>query len=88
MVFGGKLVKCQEIGMTKIKKMKKNELFSKDFEAYSLHNYTVENLDNFDVLGKSSKCAQAFKVKNKEIYGVLFHPEVRNQDVILNFISS
>ena len=30
---------------------------------------------------------QAVKLKGKEFYGVLFHPEVRNKNMILEFIS-
>ena len=32
-----------------------------------------------------SKCSQAIKHKEKEIYGVLFHPEVRQKKLIFNF---
>ena len=33
-----------------------------------------------------SKIPQAIKHKEKKIYGVLFHPEVRNKELILNFV--
>jgi GMP synthase-like glutamine amidotransferase len=85
-VFGARLVKCLEIGMTQIISLKDNLLFSGDFKAYSLHSYCVEASEIFEVWAKSSKCVQVIKHKTKPIYGVLFHPEVRNQELIKRFI--
>ena len=69
------------------------ENFKKDFlglkgkqEVYHLHN----NYVNFSRLPFSgftdNKITQAIKHKQKKIYGVLFHPEVRNREIILNFV--
>ena len=71
----------------------KENLGSKDFlglkgeqEVYHLHNYYVDfsKLRDFEVFS-SSKISQAVKCNIKEIYGVLFHPEVRQKDLIKNF---
>jgi GMP synthase (glutamine-hydrolysing) len=86
MVFGARLVKCLEIGMTHIISLKDNPLFSADFKAYSLHSYCVETSEEFEVWAKSAKCIQFIKHKTKPIYGALFHPEVRNQELIKRFI--
>ncbi len=43
MVFGARLVKCLEIGMTPITTLKENPFVSGDFKAYSLHSYCVES---------------------------------------------
>jgi GMP synthase (glutamine-hydrolysing) len=88
LVFGGYLENCREIGMIKIETFKKNILFSSTFQAYSLHNYSLEPPAEFEMLAKSENCIQAIKHKNKDIYGVLFHPEVRNKEVIQNFIQA
>ena len=85
-IFNCSLKKSTEIGMTKIKTVKKNKLFDSEFEAYSLHNYSVNSLKNIEIIAKSDKCINAIIIKNKEIYGVLFHPEVRNQEIINNFL--
>jgi|SRR3989344_2375450 len=85
-VFDCSLKRCTEIGMTKIKTFKENKLFNHKFEAYSLHNYSINNSNKIDIIAKSGKCIQAIKVKNKEAYGVLFHPEARNEEVISNFL--
>lgn len=87
LVFGGKLKKKTEIGFFK-------ENFSKDFlgffgekEVYHLHNYYIDfsNLKDFEVFA-GNKISQAVKHKEKNIYGVLFHPEVRNKEWIVNFV--
>jgi len=86
LVFGAHLEKCREIGMTEVVTMKANLLFSSRFKVYSLHNYAIAPSDEFEVLAKSAKCVQAIKHKQKDIYGVLFHPEVRNKEVVQRFI--
>jgi GMP synthase-like glutamine amidotransferase len=85
-VFGATLIKSLEIGMTQITTLKENTLFSGDYRAYSLHSYCVEPFGDFEAWAKSKKCIQAAKHKHKEIYGVLFHPEVRNKEILQQFI--
>jgi GMP synthase-like glutamine amidotransferase len=85
-VFGAKLFKSLEIGMTDVNVLKSNELVSKDFKAYSLHSFCVEPSDVFEIWAKSIKCAQIIKHKTSPIYGVLFHPEVRNEIILRDFI--
>jgi len=85
-VFGMRLIRCLEIGMTQISMLKENPLFCGDFKAYSLHSYCVESPGNFYVWAKSTKCVQIIKHKIKPIYGMLFHPEVRNPELIKRFI--
>ncbi len=87
LVFGLHLAKCLEIGMTQMTLLKENSLFSTDaFRAYSLHNYSVGTSTEFEVLAESAKCLQAIKHRQRPLYGVLFHPEVRNPDIITRFI--
>ncbi len=86
LVFGLRLAKCLEIGMTEITTLKENPLFSAKFKAYSLHNYSVQSSSEFEVLAESARCMQALKHKQKPVYGVLFHPEVRNAEIIQRFI--
>lgn len=87
-IFGCDLHDCQEIGMTKVKTLMGNKLFEGEFEVYSLHNSGVGMNENLNILAESGKCIQAIKHKEKEIYGVLFHPEVRNHDMIIKFLNS
>lgn len=85
LVFGSELIKGKEIGIKNIE-VEKNKLFSEDFEVYELHSSSLKNLNNFEILAKSDSTIQAIKHKNKEIYGIIFHPEVRNCKIIGNFL--
>ena len=76
-----------EIGMTVAN-------FSKEFlgiekgsrEIYSLHQVGVRKVRKyFEVYAVSNKGIQAIKHKKKPFYGVLFHPEVRNKKMVVNF---
>jgi GMP synthase (glutamine-hydrolysing) len=86
-VYGEQLVPCQQVGMTAIATTKPNPLFSGAFQAYSLHTYTTASgSQTFESIAQSAKCIQAVVHKEKPIYGVLFHPEVRNPDILKRFI--
>ena len=84
LIYDGELNKQQEIGL--------NEIFFKEeflgvnnkLEVYELHNFCAFSKE-FKIYAKSKKCPQAIKHKKKPFYGVLFHPEVRNKKLILNF---
>ncbi len=87
LIFGSKLKPKTEIGY--YFEFFKNSFLSleREHEVYHLHNnYT--NLPKDFVKFTNSKIPQAIKHKTKDIYGVLFHPEVRNQKLIENFINS
>lgn len=84
-VFGQRLYRSQEIGFFR-------ERFEKDFfglsdevEVYHLHNnYISFDEKKFDVYS-GERVAQAVRKKRTKIYGCLFHPEVRNREMILKF---
>jgi GMP synthase (glutamine-hydrolysing) len=86
LIFNGKLKKQQEIGLKKVDFKKEFFDFFGVKEVYELHNFYVESSE-YDIIALSKNCPQAIKHKNKNIYGVLFHPEVRNKDLIINFIN-
>lgn len=88
LVFGSRLKKCPGIGMTKITTLNENPLFSSTFEAYTLHNYSVVPSREFEALAESPDCLQAFRHRERTVYGLLFHPEVRNPDILQRFIRS
>ena len=58
---------------------------NKKQEVYHLHNIYVDFSEEFEKF-TTSKVPQAIKHKNKKIYGALFHPEVRQKKLILNFV--
>ncbi len=86
LVYGVPLKACLKIGMTQIATTHPNPLFAGIFQAYTLHSYSVACSETFEVLARSSECIQAIKHRQKPIYGVLFHPEVRNQGILHNFV--
>ena len=82
---GGEIAKTQEIGFF-------IEEFNKEFlsikgkqEVYHLHNNYVTLPKDFISYTKS-KIPQAIKRETREMYGVLFHPEVRNKELINRFL--
>jgi GMP synthase (glutamine-hydrolysing) len=86
LVFGESLKRCLQVGMAEVSTLKENPLFQGKFNAYGLHNYSVASSKTFEILAKSTKCIQAIKHKQRSIYGVLFHPEVRNHEILKQFI--
>jgi GMP synthase (glutamine-hydrolysing) len=86
LVFGSRLRRCLGIGMTEISTCTENPLFSATFKAYTLHNFSVEPSVEFEVLAESTQCAQAVKHGQRDVYGVLFHPEVRNPEILQRFV--
>jgi GMP synthase (glutamine-hydrolysing) len=87
-IFKGIIRKEPQIGFF-------HERFHKTFlgldgskEVYHLHNYYIDfsELDIFDSYCTSdNEIVQAVKHIKKNIYAVLFHPEVRQKELILNF---
>jgi len=86
LVFGCRLKQSVGIGMTQIRTVRENPLFSLTFRVYELHNFTLDPCEAFDVLAESENGIEAVKHKEKLMYGVLFHPEVRNREIIERFI--
>ena len=84
--FGAELREAKEIGVAKIKVLEENALLSEDLEVYELHRNSLTNLNQFDILAETSESVQAIKHKQKKFYGIIFHPEVRNHQVIMNFL--
>lgn len=80
------LADCMQVGMTEIATAKENPLFGGTFQAYTLHSLSVAPSDVFETLATSENCIQATKHKQKPIFGVLFHPEVRNPEILKKFV--
>jgi GMP synthase (glutamine-hydrolysing) len=85
MGYGSTLVDCREIGLFDIDSLKDNPLFSGKFKAYCLHKKAVEPSSELEVLARSLGCVQAIKHIKTPQYGVLFHPEVRNIEILRKF---
>jgi GMP synthase (glutamine-hydrolysing) len=86
MIFGGKLKEKLEIGYFHENFRKKFFGLGGDQEVYHLHSNYIEFSDEFEIFN-DGEIAQAVKHKGKDIYGVLFHPEVRQKEMILEFVN-
>ncbi len=86
--FGGSIEPCFEVGMTDIRVVAPDPLFSgrETFSAYELHKYAVQVPKEFMPLAVSDRCVQAIRHRSLPLYGLLFHPEVRNWWIIERFL--
>ena len=86
--FGGGTEPCCEIGMTDVKVLAPDPLFDgrEGFPAYELHEYAVQVPETFIPLAASGLCVQAIRHRSLPLYGLLFHPEVRNEWVVERFL--
>lgn len=86
--FGGRIIPCKEIGMTDITILKSDPLFSgRDLmNVWELHQSGVWIPESFNTLARSTAGVQVFRLQTRPWYGVLFHPEVRNEWIITNFL--
>jgi GMP synthase (glutamine-hydrolysing) len=82
--FGIPLQDKTVIGPRRVEVVAENPLTEGEFNAYFLHTKT--GVGNFKVLAKSEGTPCIIKHPEKEIYGVIFHPEVMNEDIIEGFL--
>ncbi|MBP2132542.1 GMP synthase (glutamine-hydrolyzing) [Methanomicrobium sp. W14] len=87
-IFGGKIIPDKKIGMTTVKKIRDNPILKgmDEFEAYELHLNSVEMPECFDTIAESGSGVQVASHSQKPVYGIVFHPEVRNEQVVRNFL--
>lgn len=88
-VFGGEIVPQPKIGLEKIDIVKESPLLGqpREIEGYHLHNFGVTLPLGFDLVAGRLDSIEAFKHANKSIYGIIFHPEVRNRWIVERFVS-
>jgi GMP synthase-like glutamine amidotransferase len=96
LIEGEKLMNCIKIGFEEIITIDKSEkekilknINLENKRVYELHNKCFKkiNKNKFEIILKSSNCIELFKLKNKDFYGVQFHPEVILKEIIINFIN-
>ena len=86
LVYGSELKKGCEIGSREIEVVVDDKVLKgvRLRESFVLHNSYVDVPKGFVLLAKTAECPQLFK--KGDVYGVLFHPEVRDKKLIENFI--
>ena len=87
--LGGTVGPGEEIGMTEVTVPAPDPLFAgrESFPAYELHTLACTDPGPLRVLAVSDRCIQAVRHPDKPVYGVMFHPEVRNEWVVERFLS-
>jgi GMP synthase (glutamine-hydrolysing) len=87
LVHGGTLRQEYEIGMTTVRVTQPDSLLPDRpaFEAYELHSFASDFPPGWMVTAVSDRCVQAVHHPDRPFYGVMFHPEVRNDPVVERF---
>ena len=85
LAHGGRLISEEAIGVQQVTVTEVNPFCHGTFNAYFLHTKAVQGLEPLAVSGKRVVMA---KVHGKEQYGVIFHPEVMNPELIKKFSGS
>ena len=84
---GGEIIMQRESGTGQVETLTENPRCSGNFEAFVLHHYTAEPGPQFEMLAQSKDCVQVVRHRELPHYGVLFHPEVRNEQLVRNFLA-
>lgn len=88
LLHGARLVEQREVGMVAVEPVEPNPLVPEPMEAYGLHRHGLEGLDAFRVLARSPRCVQAIAHRERPLFGVMFHPEVRRGNVVSRFMET
>lgn len=86
-VFGGRIVPHLAIGLEKMEIIDDTPLLGlpRQIEAYHLHNFSATIPAGFSLVAGANTIAEAFKHRDRPIYGIIFHPEVRNRWLLERF---
>lgn len=86
-VYGGSIVPKPAIGLEEIKIVTYTPLLGepRQIEGYHLHNYGVTLPEEFLLVAGTTEVVEAFKHRERSIYGIIFHPEVRNRWILERF---
>lgn len=85
--FGGGIVPQPAIGLEKIKIIRDTPLLGapREIEGYHLHNFGVTLPGGFEIIAGRPGRVEAFCHSDRPIYGIIFHPEVRNRWIVERF---
>lgn len=86
-VFGGCILPQPTIGLEKLEIVAETPLLgkSRQIEGYHLHNYGVTLPEEFLLVAGTTEVVEAFKHRERSLYGIIFHPEVRNKWILERF---
>jgi len=86
LTFGSKILEEKHVGAFREKFNCEHLDFKGEKEVYYLHSKAVNLPLNFFKFNLDLDYPTFFKHKKREIYGVLFHPEVYNGELIREFV--
>jgi GMP synthase-like glutamine amidotransferase len=88
-IFGGRIAPQMAIGLERLEIIANTPLLGepRQIEGYHLHNYGVTMPDGFLLVAGTTEVIEAFKHRDRPIYGIIFHPEVRNRWIFENFLA-
>lgn len=86
-VFGGKIVWQPAIGLEKIEIIRDSPLLGepREIQGYHLHSFGVTLPEDFRLLAGGQESVEAFGHRVRPIFGIIFHPEVRNRWILERF---
>ena len=87
LVLGGNITDELQIGLiNELQIIKKDYIFNNtNFNSYyNLHNHGIDNSGDYEILAKNVQ-GEIQVIKKNNTYGCLFHCEVRQKEMILNF---
>jgi GMP synthase-like glutamine amidotransferase len=86
--FGGEIVPMPAIGLEKIEIIRNTPLLGepRQIDGYHLHNFGVTLPEGFELVAGSPERVEAFLHCRRPIYGIIFHPEVRNRWIVERFV--
>ena len=87
LVFGGNIVAQPAIGLERMQIVAETPLLGvpRQIEGYHLHNYGVTLPEGFKLVAGTNDVVEAFKHRDRPLFGIIFHPEVRNKWVLERF---
>lgn len=85
--FGGKVVPQPAIGLEEIEIIRDTPLLGepRQIDGYHLHNFGVTLPEGFEIVAGVQERVEAFCHYRRPIYGIIFHPEVRNRWIVERF---
>ncbi len=86
-VFGGRIIPQPAIGLERIEIIGDSPLLGerREIEGYHLHNFGVTLPADFRLLAGERSRVEAFCHCRRPVYGIIFHPEVRNRWILERF---
>ncbi|MFB3766672.1 MAG: hypothetical protein ACE14P_15700 [Methanotrichaceae archaeon] len=87
--FGGSIIPMHAIGLEKVEIIMDTPLLGepRQIDGYHLHNYGVTLPSGFELVAGNPKRVEAFLYCQRPIYGIIFHPEVRNRWIVERFVN-